>query len=285
MQNLYKIDAMTNRPFPFAVRLIGFSEQEEQAFDAAFATGQGRGYGYLRLDEDNLLDPDMYIANADELTALVALNGFRPTGVRPALLVGTPSVDLPFPRVPRPLDWGALFEALDRLVEARADALSQLQASDIVVVPERRRRPRLDLDLTDPAVYEKMRAKIPEDGAVLVVDRNAELQDFLSARVARYGVTVACVADEAAAVDFCNRQSVALVLINVSAPGVDPYRLCQAIKAKDSPLKIAVVFLIGSPFVYDARQARYVGAEGYLQKPLAGHHLITVLKKYLPRVR
>src|SRR5688500_16358010 len=107
---------MSKHRFPFAVRLIGFSDEELQACDAAFACDRDKGYGYFRLAEGNLQDPDMYVANAGNLKALAALGDLRPSDVRPALLVGTPIVDLPYPRIGRPLDWQQLLAALDGLV-------------------------------------------------------------------------------------------------------------------------------------------------------------------------
>jgi CheY-like chemotaxis protein len=246
--------------------------------------GRAGGTGTC-LEEDNLQDPDLYVANARQLKALVILADLRPSEVRPAMLVGTPDVELPYPCVDNPVRWEQLFETLDELVEKRADALSRLEASDVITVPERRRRDRIDLDLTDPAEYEKMRAKVPSDGAVLVVDKTPALRDYLSDLLARHKVPVLWVNDEAAAADICKHESVAVVMINTSTPGVDPYRLCWAVKEKDSPVRISVVFLVSKPFVYDLQQARYVGADGFLNKPLASHHLITVLKKLLPFTR
>ncbi|WP_420475840.1 response regulator [Noviherbaspirillum sp. ST9] len=273
---------MISQTFPFAVRLIGFTSEEEACFDENFSIRQTWGYGYFRLEDDNLQDPDLYVAKASQLKALVTLADVRPSEVRPAMLVGTPDVPLPYPAVDDPIRWDQLFETLDELVERRADALSRLEASDIVTVPERRRRDRIDLDLTDPAEYEKMRAKVPENGIVLVVDKAPALRDYLSDLLARQKVPVAWVSDEVEAVEVCKREPVAFVMINTSTPGLDPYRLCWAIKEKDSLVRIAVVFLVSKPFVYDVQQARYVGADGFLNKPLASHHLVTVLKKFLP---
>lgn len=273
---------MISQTFPFAVRLIGFSPEEETVFDENFAAGKGRGYGYCRLEEGNLQDPDLYVANASQLKALVTLVDLCPSDVRPAMLVGMPDVDLPYPRIDSPIRWEQFFETLDELVEKRADALSRLEASDIVTVSERRRRSRLDLDLTDPSEYEKMRAQMPADGALLIVDKTPALRDFLSDLLERQKVPVLHVNDETEAVEICKREQVAVVMINTSTPGIDPYRLCWAIKEQDAPVRIAVVFLVSKPFVYDLQQAHYVGADGFLKKPLAIHHLIAVLKKFLP---
>ncbi|HEX7634437.1 MAG TPA: response regulator [Noviherbaspirillum sp.] len=273
---------MVIHSFPFAVRLIGFAPHEEELFEAAFTTEQRKGCGYFRLVEGNLQDPDIYIANADELRALVTLADLRPSEVRPALLVGTSDVELPYARIERPLNQHKLFAALGELMEKRADALSRLEASNVVMVPERRRRNRLDLDLTDPAEYEKMRAKVQDNGVVLVIDKNPALRDHLAGLLARQNVRIAWGSDEMKAAELCNRQPAAVVLINTSTPDVDPYRLCRTIKTRNASLRIAVVFLISKPFVYDLQQANDAGADGFLNKPLASHHLISVLKKFMP---
>lgn len=273
---------MVGNSFPFAVRLIGFTESEEGAFDSAFASERESGYRYIRLEPDNLRDPDLFIANAAELKAMIRLANLHPSTVRPALLVGQPTVELPYPHVAYPVVWNELLQAVDALMDKRADALSSLQVSDIVAVPERRRTDRLDLDLTDPTVYEKMRAKIPENGAVLVVDKSSVLSNYLSGLLERQRVPVAWVSDEMQTVEFCKQQPVAVVMINTATPDVDPYRLCWAIKEKDAPLKISIIFLINKPFEYDVQQARYVGADGFLIKPVSGQQLVAVLKKFLP---
>jgi CheY-like chemotaxis protein len=275
---------MAQNLFPFAVRLIGFSGPDEAEFDAHFAS-RTDGYAYFRLDEHNLQDPDVYLADAAQSRALAWLSQLRPSVVRPALLVGSPAVAVPYPRHERPIRWPQLLATLDELMERRADALSRLQASDVVAVPERRRRERPDLDLADPAVYEKMRAKPVREGAVLVVDRNPAFRDYLAQLVERRRVPVAWAGTEQRAADVCRQQPVAMVMINTAAAGVDPYRLCREIKDNQAPERIVVVFLIDDAFVYDAAQASAAGADGYLNKPLAGHHLISVLKKFLPFVR
>lgn len=273
---------MSTYSFPFAVRLIGFADQESRAFEASFEIEQGKGYGYFVLSEDNLKDPDMFIANADELKALVTLSDLRPSVVRPALLVGTPGIALPYPRVERPIQWNKLFEMLDELVEQRADALSRLDASAVVSVSERRRRDRLDVDLTDPSEYPPMRASLPDDIGVLIVDKSPAIQSYLSERLMRHNMPVAWVNDETRAAGLCSEKSMAVVLINTSTPGIDPYRLCKTIKQESKIEKTTVIFLVGKPFVYDPVQARDAGADGYLTKPLATNHLLSALKKFLP---
>lgn len=270
--------------FPYAVRPFGFNDEELVALELAFASPEGKGYGYFLLEEDNLQDPDIYLARGSDLRALVRLSDLKPSDVRPALVVGEPLIDLPYARIAAPIEQPALIAALDDLVEKRADALARLEASDVVLVPERRRRNRLDLDLTDPGEYEKMRVQRPVDGIVLVLDKSPALRDYLRDLLERYRLRVEWAGDEESAVALCKSCPTAIMLINTSTPGVNPYRVCWAVKDKDSAASTAVVFLVSKPFVYDQEQARYVGADGFLNKPLASHHLISVLKKFVPRM-
>ncbi|MGZ3253924.1 MAG: response regulator [Burkholderiaceae bacterium] len=267
--------------FPFAVRFIGFSVIEAKFIEAIFAEEQGRGYGYFHLMEDNLQDPDLYLVNASDLRALASVSDLHPSAIRPALLVGTPGLTLPYPCDSRPLQSDQLLEELDKLVEKRADALSKLEASDIVTVPERRRRNRLDVDLNDPTVYERMRRPSVQ-GGVLVVDKSPALRDYLDGILNRKNMFVEWVDNEEVAASVCRQRKISTVLINTSTPNVDPYRLCELIKKWNPDEKTTVIFLVGKNFSYDPTRARHVGYDGFLNKPLASHHLLSVLKKFLP---
>lgn len=271
--------------FPFALHLIGFKPQEIEIFDATFAVDHGKSYGYFRLAEDNLQDPDLYIADAENLKALVILSDLNPSAVRPVLLVGTPIIPLPYARVERPIRWQRLFEALDKLVEKRADTLARLEASDVVSVPERRRRNRVDIDLTDPADYQSMRTELPRGGAILVVDKTPAFRDYVAELLARNPVEVLWAGSEMEAAVACARQRMAVVMINTSLAEIDSHRLCQTIKNMRARNKPAVIFLVAKSSEYQLEAARRVGADGFLTKPVAGYHLVNALKKFmlLPR--
>lgn len=272
---------MSTASFPFAVGLIGFKPQEIEIFDATFALGRSQGTGYFRLAEDNLQDPDLYIADADDLKALVTLHDLRPSDVRPVLLVGTPLISLPYLNVERPIRWQKLFEALDVLIEKRADTLARLDASDIVSVPERRRCNRVDIDLTDPAEYQSRRVELPHGGAVLVIDKTSAFRDHVAELLLRHQVEVLWASGESEAEGACARQRVAVVLINTSVVDLDPYRLCHTVKTVRPHEKTSVIFLVAKPGAYKSELARQAGAEGFLTKPIAGHHLINTLKKFM----
>ena len=266
--------------YPFAVRLIGFRPEEAAVIEQIFASHGVRGCTYFSLPEDNLQDPDIFLANADEEKALIALSYLSPSMLRPALLISSAAIELPYPQVIRPVKASMFLSALDELVEQRADALAELEASDIVTVPERRRKPRVFNENMRPEDYVHLR-RPPVNGGVLVVDRNPAFRDYVAELLAHRNVPVAYAGAEEDAVLQCRRQKISVVLVNTSVAEIDPYRLCESIKTRIAD-RVTVVFLVGGSFVYEQARARDAGCDGYLDKPVNSKNLTSALKKFLP---
>lgn len=272
---------MSITKYPFAVRLIGFRPEEAAIIEQMFASHGERGCTYFSLPEDNLQDPDIFLANADEEKALIALSYLSPSMLRPALLISSAAMEeLPYPQVIRPVKAGIFLSALDELVEQRADALAELEASDIVTVPERRRKPRLFDENMRPEDYVHLR-RPPVNGGVLVVDRNSTFRDYVAELLAYRSVPVAYAGTEEEAMLQCRRQKISVVLVNTSVAEIEAYRLCESIKTRIAD-RVTVVFLVGGSFVYQQERARSVGCDGYLDKPVNSKNLTSALKKFLP---
>lgn len=272
---------MADKKFPFAVRLFGFDEAESEHISALLTLGPAGAPGYFCLHEDSLQEPDLFMANGTDIRALAALSDARPCAMKPALLVGQPpQVELPHVTIPRPITSAALFEALGSLVDERSVALAAITSRGLPQVAERRRRQRPDLDLTDPVQY-KARRKDPPDGAVLIVDKGAALRDHIAKLFRGQKVSVEWTDSAPMAVRLCDETAIAVVFINTSTPGVDPYALCAQIKQLDCANRIAVVLLVGESFPYHTARARAAGARGLLDKPIADRHLEATVKKLL----
>ncbi|QYF95844.1 response regulator [Massilia sp. PAMC28688] len=265
--------------YPFAIRLTGFGPEERPRIANALAKAPVDGPGYFCLLEDSLQDPDLTLTNGDDLKALARLMAVAPTALEPAIVVGNAVLDFPYPRLERPLDWPRMFGMMDELLQRRADAMAQLTARGLPFLTERRRRPRLDLDVTDPAEYVKRRKAAPK-GAVLIVDKSNALRDHLAGLMAGR-VVVEWTDTAAVAVEQCAKGEVSLVMINTSTPAIDPYGLTAAVKAQKGGERIAVVLLVGSSFHYHSVRAKGVGVRGILDKPVADRHLVATLKKLL----
>lgn len=284
---------MTPDKFPFAVRLIGFTGAQAEALATALgaAPQSASGPAYFCLSGDSLQEPDLIIANGGELKALAALAALSPGDVRPALLIGAPGMELPYPNLRVPYDDDSLYAELAQLVERRADALARLAGTGLPPLPERRASERLDFDLTDPAHYAAMRSPGKDRrGAVLVVDRNARFSQHVAKLLKPYNIASLWASDEASALAVCADAPqmlapVAVALINTSLPGIDPYVLCAALRAQGDAAQAegapAVVFLVSRGHPYDSARARQAGAAGLLDKPVSDATLRAVLKKLM----
>jgi CheY-like chemotaxis protein len=275
---------MQNHKAPFTIRFIGFSAREINIFDATFSVEQQRQKQYYRLSVDSLQEPDLYLVNADDLKALAILADMEPNNLQPALLVGAPHVELPFATVERPIRWLKLFDALDTLIERRLIMLAKQDPADGALLyhaPDRRRRERLDLDLTDPLEYERMRCRSPQSDRILVIDEQSTFRDDLAITMANHVVPVEWVGNPEAAAEVYTQLSISVVLINPQLARVDPYDLCSTIKQQHDGSRIAVIFLIDTDFAYDHARARQVECDGFLSRHLDQPQILLALGKFL----
>jgi CheY-like chemotaxis protein len=265
--------------YPFAIRLTGFGPEERPRLANTLAKAPVDGPGYFCLLEDSLQDPDLTIANGDDLKSLARLMASPPTALEPAIVVGDAALEFPYPRLTRPLELPRLFGLLDELLQRRAEAQAQLTARGLPFITERRRQPRLDLDVTDPADYKKRR-KPPIKGAVLIIDKSGALRDHMATLIGE-SIPVEWTDTAATAVKLCEETAVSVVFINTSTPGIDPYGLTAAIKAQRNGERIAVVLLVGAAFHYHSLRAKAAGVRGILDKPVADRHIVATLKRLM----
>ncbi|WP_028104510.1 response regulator [Pseudoduganella violaceinigra] len=269
---------MTTDRQTFAVRLVGFPRDAERALAQGLERAPADGPAFLCLAEDSLRDPDIYLANGTELKALAVIASLAAGDIRPALVLGATGVTLPFTNLPFPVQWHAMYAELARLVTRRADLLAGLAACGQPLAPERRRRERLDLDLTEPAVYERMR-KPRREGAVLCVDANAHFSEQLAQSLTHFGTAVLWAVDGVAALAICRKRPVAVVLLDFAAPIIDHYLLCAQLRGEETHPD--VVFLVQSAHDYDITRGRAAGAAGMLDKPLAESQIQATLRKFM----
>lgn len=265
--------------YPFAIRLCGFGPDERPYIANALARAPVDGPGYFCLHDDSLQEPDLTIANGEDILALASLMARSPTVLEPAIVIANAALDFPYPRLQRPLDFPRLFAMVGELLGRRNEALAQLTARGLPFITERRRRPRLDLDITEPAEYRKRR-KPPPTGAVLIVDKGAALRDHL-ARLMGETMSIEWAECPAAALTLCEEGTISLVMINTSMPTIDPYGLTASIKALRGGASVAVVLLVGASFYYQPARAHAAGVRGILDKPVADRHLVGTLKKIM----
>ncbi len=262
---------------PFILRLIGYSGDERTELNRQFAQYHKQGgSAFHAMHEDNLLDPDLYLVNLDRPGSLESLERLRPAPARPALVVSSRMQDLPHLFLQLPKDEAELLAGLEKLVQSRADALARLPASELVHVSERRRQ------LPPEPMPDALRSRrAPLVGGVLVVDREPAFAESVAQVLAARGLRVDRANEHRSAVILCKQFPVALVVINTATPGLDPYKLCEAIKTQ-AGAGLRVIFLVGRYFSYMPELARNAGCEGFVSKPLEERQLDSLLRRYLP---
>jgi CheY-like chemotaxis protein len=263
-----------------AVRLFGFSSDETAQLAKALARSPHPGHHYFCLAEDSLQDPDLVLGNGDDLKALAKVLAGNPSALQPAVVIGARALDIDCPRLTRPLDVDQMYQLFEGLIDQRNAQLAQMKVAGVPCVTERRRRPRLDLDVTDPAEYVQRR-RTPPGGAVLIIDKHAALRDHVAKLFGARKLSIEWTDSPSTAVRLCEETPVSVVIINTSTPGIDPYGLSAAIKARPGAQRIAVVLLVNPAFAYNSARARAAGVRGLLDKPVADRHLLSALKKLL----
>jgi CheY-like chemotaxis protein len=283
------MSAEQTEKFPFAVRLIGFPPQAAAAIARGLQRAPDKGPAYFCLSAHSLQEPDLYLANGTQLATLAALDGLTQGDSRPALVLGAPGLELahpdfPYPNLRVPVQWDSVYHELGKLVERRAEALAERAASGLPPLPERRRAPRVDLDLTDPTEYMAMR-RPPPQGEVLVVDRSGAFAQHITKLMRRHGLAASWAGSQQEAEDACRSRPVALVLVNTSLPGLDPYATSLEMSTMGSDPKVdtrpAVVLLLAEGMAFDEARAAACGIAGSLDKPVSDATLRSVLKRLM----
>jgi CheY-like chemotaxis protein len=264
---------------PFAVRLIGFDQQDGAQLATALARSPAAGPAYFCLLDDSLQEPDVFIANGDDRKALARLDSARPCPVQPALVAGGDPADCHWPCLAKPLDGSRLHALLAQLMARREQALEQLAAPGRAVALDRRRHARIPDGQDADTFYS--RRQPPPDGAVLIIDKGGAFRDHVAEVLDTRRAPVEWTDSAPTAVRLCDETPVSLVMINTATPGIDPYLLCSAIKAQGGAARTAVVFLVSRNFHYDSLRARDAGVRGLLDKPVADRHLLAALHKLL----
>jgi CheY-like chemotaxis protein len=264
---------MSVQKIPTAVRLLGFDQGESERIAAMLAAAPRAGPCYVRLHDDSLQEPDLYLVDGENPAALLRLGSMRSMPL--ALQVG--GADHGLARLARPFDAATFHTTLAHLVAERRRALELLCARGEPPLPERRRRQRL-ADDTLGVDGEALRQP-PRPDKVLIVDKEGAFRDHMARLVGERRLAIAWTDSAATAVRLCDETQVGVAMINTSTPGIDPYALCSAIKAQEGAGRTAVVFLVGRAFPYDTERAHSAGVRGLLDKPVGDRSLVAILAR------
>lgn len=117
---------------------------------------------------------------------------------------------------------------------------------------------------------------------VLVVEDDPDLRELIQCVLETEGVVVATAADGQAAVEYLERESPALILLDRELPVLDGVAVAARLRAAHGDsLRIIAMTAASSA----AEFAQEVGAVDYLQKPFDVDNLIAMVRRLVPASR
>ncbi|MFP4297353.1 MAG: response regulator [Spirulinaceae cyanobacterium] len=120
----------------------------------------------------------------------------------------------------------------------------------------------------------------PSQLTVLAVDDSPVMQKMIhNALKDEYNVLLADNAVDALSTIY--HQNIALILLDVSMPGVDGLELCRTVRSLPQFHNLPIIMLTARDGAFDKVQGRLAGATEYLTKPFDGEHLRQTLRQFL----
>lgn len=287
----------------YLVDVIGFNDVERSMLSSIFALAARRDPGFAQYEPGSPgHTPDIYLVDAENPAALTEFRALHKRAGLPAVLIGSSAQGLPFPALPRPLQWARLLQALDDSVSGGDDMPLPAPAPAPAADPGRS-SPTLRRSLSGPGRSQHAasngRSMSPPSAAeeaaahkrllgdtVLVVDDNATVRMFMQAKLAPYGFEVDIAETGEEAIGLSATQEYTCVFLDVVLPGIDGYQVCKLIKSnKQAIKKTAVVMLTSRSSPFDKLRGSLAGCDEYLTKPLDEDRLLEVIAKFLPGSR
>jgi CheY-like chemotaxis protein len=117
---------------------------------------------------------------------------------------------------------------------------------------------------------------------ILLVEDNEMNRDMLSRRLARRGYQVAIAVDGEQGVAMARSEAPALILMDMSLPGLDGWEATRRIKAAAETRQVPVIALTAHAMAGDREKALAAGCDDYDTKPIDFGRLRAKIRALLP---
>ena len=118
---------------------------------------------------------------------------------------------------------------------------------------------------------------------VLVVDDDESARAFVSSVIERVGIPTQLAASGIEALELAAERRPAMVLLDVSMPGISGYETCHELRNRCGP-SLPIVFLSGERVErYDRAAGLLIGADDYLLKPVSQDELLARVRTLTAR--
>jgi CheY-like chemotaxis protein len=115
-------------------------------------------------------------------------------------------------------------------------------------------------------------------GGVLVVDDDEALRESIVELLREEGYRAAGVSNGREALDFLDRESPRLILLDLAMPVMDGWQFLAARENKPAAREAAVVLLSGMAFIRDAP-----GVAGFITKPIRTDSVLDYVRRFCGR--
>lgn len=120
---------------------------------------------------------------------------------------------------------------------------------------------------------------------VLVVDDSPTIRKIVELTLRREGIRVHGVGDGLSALAAIADHKPALILLDITLPGMDGYQICQVIRQRPEGRNVPVVMLSGRDGFFDRMRGRLVGCTQYVTKPFDPTQLMKTVEKHVAHAR
>jgi CheY-like chemotaxis protein len=118
---------------------------------------------------------------------------------------------------------------------------------------------------------------------ILLVEDNEMNRDMLSRRLARRGYQVAIAVDGEQGVAMARSEAPALILMDMSLPGLDGWEATRRIKAAAETRQVPVIALTAHAMAGDREKAMAAGCDDFDTKPIDLDRLLVKIETLLGR--
>jgi len=136
-----------------------------------------------------------------------------------------------------------------------------------------------------PLLADDVLRKALQHPVVMVVDDSATIRDVVVRTLGPHEILPLPVATGWDVVEIMLEQKPALVLLDVTMPGLDGLDVCRQIRANKLTRPTPVVMLTGHDALLDKLRGKMAGATEYLTKPFKPEALLRTVKKYVEKRR
>ena len=120
---------------------------------------------------------------------------------------------------------------------------------------------------------------------ILLIEDNEMNRDMLSRRLQKQGYEVVIAVDGEEGVAKAQSEAPALILMDMSLPGVDGWEATRRLKTAAQTQNIPVIALTAHAMSSDRQKCMEAGCDDYETKPIDFHRLLAKMQHYLAMMK